>query len=91
MTKTPSIERLADALRGLYSRDPDQALEKIEAFLAEELKGLNPAERLEVIGQLESSFPAERSGMPEDPGSDTPGPSRPAAAGEGCIHGPEHA
>jgi hypothetical protein len=57
MTKTPSIETLADALRGLSIQNPDQAQEKIEAFLAEELKGLALGERLDVLGQLESIFP----------------------------------
>ena len=70
MTKTPSIERLADALRGLYIQGPDLAQEKIEAFLAQELKGLNHSERLEVINQMECVFPAAQAGMPEDPGSD---------------------
>jgi hypothetical protein len=70
MEKTPSIERLADALRGLSIQSPDQALEKIEAFLAQELKGLGPAERLEVIRKLEGVFPAAQPGMPQNPGSD---------------------
>jgi hypothetical protein len=70
MTKTPSIETLAEALRALSTQNPEQALEKIEAFLAEELKGLNPSERLEVIRQLEGVFPAAGQGMPEDLGSD---------------------
>jgi hypothetical protein len=70
MTKTPSIETLADALRDLSIQNPERALEKIEAFLVEELNGLNPAERLEVIRQLEGVFPAVRPGMTEDLGSD---------------------
>ena len=70
MTKAPSIESLADALRGFSIPNPDQAREKIEAFLAQELKGLDPAGRLEVIRQLEDVFPAVHPGMPEDLGSD---------------------
>ena len=57
MTKTPSIESLADALRGLSIQNPEQAQEKIEAFLADELKVLALGERLDVLGQLESIFP----------------------------------
>jgi hypothetical protein len=70
MAKKPSIERLADSLRGLSIQGPDLAMEKIEAFLAQELKGLDPAERLEVIRQLEVVFPAAQPGTPQDPGSD---------------------
>jgi len=70
MTKTPSIESLANALRGLSIQNPEQAQEKIEAFLADELKVLEPAGRLEVIRQLEGVFPAARPGITEDLGSD---------------------
>jgi hypothetical protein len=59
MTKTPSIERITHALRGFTAQDPDQAREKIEAFLAEELKSQELTERLDVLSELERIFLAE--------------------------------
>ena len=70
MTKTPSIESLADALRGLSIQNSEQAQEKIEAFLADELKGLALGERLDVLGQLESIFPAAGQVMTPGASSD---------------------
>jgi hypothetical protein len=71
MTKTPSIERLAEALRGLSVQGPDQAPEKIEAFLAQELKGLSTGERVDVLTQLEGIFPAGTA-MPPGASDDLP-------------------
>jgi hypothetical protein len=70
MTKTPSIERLADSLRGFSAQGGDQAQEKIEAYLDEELKGLAIGERLDVVAQLERIFPAAGPVMPPGAGDD---------------------
>jgi hypothetical protein len=59
MTKTPSIERITHVLKGFAAQGPDQAREKIEAFLAEELKSQELTERLDVLSELERIFPAE--------------------------------
>jgi hypothetical protein len=71
MTKTPSIERLAEALMGLSVQGTDQAREKIEAFLDEELKGLAIGERVDVLTQLEGIFPAGTA-MPPGASDDLP-------------------
>jgi hypothetical protein len=55
----PSLNELADAIRGVYAADPSGAGEAIEKFLSAELAGMDPAGRLEVLDRLGRVFPAE--------------------------------
>ena len=66
----PSIEKLANSIRTIYARGPDQAEHAIEAFLTEELKGLDADALSAVLTQLADVFPAARAGMPEGAGDD---------------------
>jgi hypothetical protein len=66
----PSIDKLANILRDLYAEEPDHAVEKIESYLANELKGLDPNARLEVLDQLEGVFSVASASMPEGLGND---------------------
>jgi hypothetical protein len=49
----PSIEQLAGAIRELYAADPRHAPEAIENFLARELQGIEPGDRITILGRLE--------------------------------------
>jgi hypothetical protein len=66
----PSIENLASALREIYVHGPKSPELAFETYLAEELQGIGPDERLMVLNQLQDVFAAVHVSTPDGLGGD---------------------
>jgi hypothetical protein len=65
MTTAQEVKEIAGTLRGIYARNPDQGEQAIANYLEDRLGGLDPDERLQVLGRLEELFPLSAPIAPE--------------------------